>query len=127
MYIYIYTHNIYILSPGIIAVPSILRELDMFLKELYGQEARPRALGIGTKVQGKREIMPVPKTDQETFVTFSDEEGGDERTCGMKDGKENQQDEGNWYQVSKRSVAVLDDAIIKGNFKIADTSYLLSS
>lgn len=50
---------------------------------------------IGTKVQGKREIMPVPKTDQQTSVTFSGEEGGDERTCGMKDGEENQQDEGN--------------------------------
>ena len=71
--------------------------------------------------------MPVLKTDQEIFVTFSDEEGGDERTCGMKDGEVNQQDEGNWYYVSKRSVAVPDDAIIKGNFKIADTYYLLSS
>ena len=39
--------------------------------------------------------MPVLKTDQEIFVTFSDEEGGDERTCGMKDGEVNQQDEGN--------------------------------
>ena len=39
--------------------------------------------------------MPVLKTDQEIFVTFSDEEGGDERTRGMKDGEVNQQDEGN--------------------------------
>lgn len=59
--------------------------------------------------------MTIPKTDEETFVTFSDEEG-DERTCGMKDGEENQQDEENWYDISKRSVAVPGDAIIKENF-----------
>ena len=88
----------------------------MLLKELYEEEARPWKLGIGTKVQGKREIKTIPKTDEETIVTFSDEEGGDERTCGMKDGEENQQDKENWYDLSKRSVAVPGDAIIKENF-----------